>query len=116
LIIDWQDVRGLSTSIKAYEESTLAILVTGKFSHLDTGGQMRSAVIYMKVLVDGEPSVPGEVLITVHDGISDIGVTHAFHYGGLQKGLHTVTVQWRNQGSAQGRLYDRVLEVFAIPQ
>jgi len=31
-----------------------------------------------------------------HDGVADRGFTHAFRYGGLQKGLHDVRVKWRN--------------------
>jgi len=114
LVSDWHDVDGLTVSVRVYEESSLSIIVTGKFSHL-TNEQMQSAVIYWRVLVDGEPSLPEEVVVTVHDGSSSRGLTHAFHLGGVPKGLHEVRVQWRNQGAVRGALYDRVVEVFALP-
>ena len=114
LVSDWQDVEGLTVSFRVYEESSLTILVTGKFSHL-TNEQMDSAVIYWRVLVDGEPSLPGEVAVAIYDGTSSRGLTHAFHLGGVPKGLHEVRVQWRNQGAVRGALNDRVVEVFALP-
>jgi len=113
-VSDWQDVEGLTTSIRVYEESSLIIIVMGEFSHL-TNEQMQSAVIYWRVLVDGEPCLPGEVAVAIYDGSSSRGLTHAFHLGGVAKGLHEVKVQWRNRGIVPGALYDRVVEVFALP-
>ena len=113
-VSEWHDVDGLTVSVRVYEESSLTIIVTGRFSHL-TNEDMDSAVIYWRVLVDGEPSLPEEVVVTIFDGSSSRGLTHAFHLGGVPKGLHEVRVQWRNQGAMRGALYDRVVEVFALP-
>jgi hypothetical protein len=111
---DWQDVDGLTTSIRVQEESSLVIIVTGKFSHL-TNEDMDSAVVFWRVLVDGEPALPEEVKVTIHDGGASRGLTHAFHLGGVPKGLHEVRVQWRNQGIMRGELHERVVEVFGLP-
>jgi hypothetical protein len=113
-LTDWHDVDGLTVSVRVYEESSLTIIVTGRFSHL-TNEDMDSAVVYWRVLVDGEPALPEEVAVAIYDGSSSRGLTHAFHLGGVPKGLHEVRVQWRNQGIVPGALYERVVEVFGLP-
>jgi len=113
--IEWSDIPEMSLSIYVHEDSSLIIMLSTKMEHL-VNTQMPGdySHVYFRALVDGAPAEPDDVQLTINQ-YSRQGYSMVFHASSVDKGSHSVTVQWRNQSAQKCTLHASVLQVMGVP-
>ena len=95
---NWVDVPGLSNRITATVPCSLSITVSGEAG----GGRM-----FLRALVDGQPTNPSDVLFTAESfkGIRSF----TFTKNHLRAGEHSVQIQWHEDSNGTASFGDRTL-------
>ena len=102
---DWVNIPGMTTTINVPANQRALLIITFSAETVCYPDlYSRSGVCYVRVLVDGTPSTPSEVIFdgtfeTYHDGPIHLQAaaevnSMQFVAGPLGSGTHTVTVQW----------------------
>jgi M6 family metalloprotease-like protein len=92
---EFANIPSMATKFLAREDNTIAAIT---FSAIEAGNESANHLharspIFVRALVDGAPAEPGEVRITTTD--LETGGNFTFVQKGLNKGIHTVQLQWR---------------------
>jgi M6 family metalloprotease-like protein len=104
----WKDVSGLSTLFYATPSSIVTVSVSGET--VITNDPTKR--MFVRVLVDGLPITPGDVVFARGTRIQSRTMT--FGISDLATGLHTVRAQWLVDAGATGLFGDRSLVVSAF--
>jgi len=113
--IEWSDIPEMSLSIYVHEDSSLIIMLSIRTEHLlNTQMPGDYSHIFYRALVDGVPAEPDDVQLTINQ-YNPQGYSMVFHASSVDKGSHSVTIQWRNQSAQKNMLRTGVLQVIGVP-
>jgi hypothetical protein len=113
--IEWSDIPEMVLSIYVHEDSSLVIILSIRTEHLPNAQIPGDySHIFYRAMVDGASAEPEDVQLIINQ-YNPQGYTMVFHASSVSKGLHTVTIQWRNQSSVKNILRLGVLQVLSVP-